>query len=141
MNNLDGKIIREYRCQICDTVHKVELSPNLIKYKKKFPFPHVFLHGELKEYLTILYIDANLQIRASEVQNLSLDNDNVFSKDHTFKIVSNLVNEIENLRDQQHNLFPKEQVKIIITNLMYEIEKLYRENEKLTKELERLSQI
>ncbi len=138
MTKLYEKIIRTYRCRVCDKIHEVELSTKLLENKQKFPFPYVFLHGELKDFLTILYLDEELQIRASEVQNLSQDYDNVFSKDHTFEIVANLMEEIESLRDQTKELFPKDQLKVIISNLMEEIEKLRAENTFLLKKLEKL---
>ena len=117
MSKCSKKLIRTYRCKICQDTHEVELNMELLTGKKRFPFPYVFLHGDLKEYLTILYLDEELQIRASEVQNLSQDYDNLFSKDHTITIVSNLMEEIETLRRQHNCLFPKEQVRLIISNL------------------------
>ena len=138
MRELYEKIIRMYRCRVCNEIHEVELSKKLLKNKQKFPFPYVFLHGDLKEFLTILYLDEELQIRASEVQNLSQDYDNLFSKDHTIEIVGNLMEEIERLRGQSDELFPKDQLKIIISNLMDEIEKLRIENSFLLKKLEKL---
>ena len=135
MERLCSHVQREYRCKICEDIHQVDLSKELLEGRERFPFPHAFLHGDLKEYLTILYLDRDLQIRGSEVQNLSQDQDNLFSKDHTMSIVSNLMAEIENLRSQSDELFPKEDLNIIISNLMREIEDLRKENERLSKKI------
>lgn len=93
-----------YRCKICNENHDVVLSKGLLEGRTKFPFPHVFLHGDLKHLLTILYLDKDLQIRGAEVQNLTIDDDNLFSKDQATSIVESLMNEVERLRIENEKL-------------------------------------
>ncbi|MHA1149694.1 MAG: hypothetical protein ACTSR8_15775 [Promethearchaeota archaeon] len=95
---------RKYFCKICAKNHEIELNPNLTEERQSFPFPYVFLHGELKDLLTILYLDRDLEIRSAEVQNLSIDDDNVFSKDQTICIAENLMKELERLRKENEHL-------------------------------------
>ena len=100
----NDKITKIYNCKICNESHKVELSKNLIEGRTKFPFPYVYLHGDLKDILAILYLDRDLQIRGVEVQNLTIDADNVFSKEHASTIVENLMKEVEDLRKENEKL-------------------------------------
>ena len=95
---------REYTCKICSKVHKVKLSAGLLEGRAHFPFAHTFLHGELKNLLTILYLDQDLEVRGADVQNLSIDDDNLFSKDQATSIVENLMREIERLRDENEKI-------------------------------------
>ncbi len=97
-------VVKKYNCKICKETHDVELNKGLLEGRERFPFPHVFLHGDLKQLLTILYLDKDLQIRGAEVQNLRIDDANLFSKDHTTSIVENLMNEIERLRLENEKL-------------------------------------
>ena len=93
-----------YRCKVCNENHAVILSKSLLEGRERFPFPHVFLHGDLKHLLTILYLDKDLQIRGAEVQNLTIDDDNIFSKDQATSIVESLMNEVERLRIENESL-------------------------------------
>ena len=101
MVNEDTEIVKFYRCNRCNTTHKVKLSKDLCKGRTKFPFPYVILHdsiqnNEVKELLTILYIDQNLQIRHAEIQELK--DDNIFSKDQVVAMTKTLFEENERLR-------------------------------------------
>lgn len=87
---------REYYCRICDQMHQIKISKNVVKSHHKFPFPLIFLHGDLKNLLTTLYIDKETQIRGVDVHELS--DDNIFSKDQVIKITTTLVGEIERLQ-------------------------------------------
>ena len=103
MENNDEFIKRTFHCKICDKNHKVKLKKNLIEGRTKFPFPYVYLHDHIngvehKEVLTILYIDKNLQIRHSEIQELGYDS--LFSKEQVQAITKPLIKEIELLRDE-----------------------------------------
>jgi hypothetical protein len=95
-------VIRSYTCNICNEVHKVKLKKSLIKNRSQFPMPYVFLHGTLKNILTTLYLDKNLEIRAVEVQELK--DDDIFSKDQVIQITATLMEEIERLRDENSKL-------------------------------------
>ena len=101
MANEDTETVKYYRCPICDMNHKIKLSKDLLKERTKFPFPYVILHdsihnNELKELITILYIDKNLQIRHTEIQELK--DDNIFSKDQVVAMTKTLFEENERLR-------------------------------------------
>jgi len=101
MAKKDTEIVKHYRCPICNSTHRVKLSKDMCKGRTKFPFPYVILHdsihdNELKELLTILYIDKNLQIRHAEIQELK--DDNLFSKTQVVAMTKTLFEENERLR-------------------------------------------
>lgn len=105
MNEIkDGKndtVIKFYTCKVCNTTHPIQLNKNLVKGRTKYPFPHIILHSEiqgdaLKEFLVMLYIDKDLQIRGAE---LLLGNEEFFTKDQMIEITSKLMEEIERLRN------------------------------------------
>ncbi len=104
MSKNEESVIRIYNCNICNENHKVQLDKSLIEEHSKFPFPYVYLHGDLKDILAILYLDQDLQIRGAEVQNLTIDSDNVFSKEHASTIAENLMEEVESLRKENEEL-------------------------------------
>lgn len=99
--NVD-EVSREYYCRVCDDMHIIKLSNKMIKKHDKFPFPYIFLHGELKNFITTLYIDKDLQIRGVDVHQLS--DDDIFSKDQVMTITNTLVTEIERLQRENANL-------------------------------------
>ena len=92
-------------CRVCDDIHVIKLSNRMIKTHIKFPFPYFFLHGELKNLMTTLYIDKDLQIRGVDVHELS--DDDIFSKDQVKTITNTLVTEIERLQTENANLAKK----------------------------------
>ncbi len=83
-------------------MHEIKLSKNIIKLQSKFPFPYIFLHGDLKNLLTTLYIDKEFQIRGVDVHELH--DDDIFSKDQVIKITNSLTDEIERLRSDNDKL-------------------------------------
>ncbi len=89
-------LIRNYFCEVCKNNHDIKLSKNLLENRQKFPFSHSFLHGELKNILTTLYIDKDLEIRGVDVQELT--DDDLFSKDQVISITDTLMKEVERLR-------------------------------------------
>ena len=112
MSKNDDFVSKNYYCRICNITHEIKLRKKLSEKQSRFPFSYSFLHGELKNILTILYLDKNLEVRGVDV---------------------------EQLRDD--DLFSKEQVVSISRTLMEEIERLRRENENLQKELTKLNKI
>jgi len=102
MSEDDDFVIKLYHCRICDNTHKTKLRKGLNKKHTKFPFSHSFLHGELKNILTTLYLDKNLEVRGVDVQQLS--DDDLFSKDQVVSISSTLMEEIERLRSENEKL-------------------------------------
>lgn len=109
MNKSNNFVIKRYLCKICNETHDIKLDKNICKGHSRFPFPKVFLHGELKNILTTLYIDQDLRIRGVDVYKLADD-----------------------------DLFSKEQATIITKTLMMEIERLTEENIKLSEENKKL---
>ena len=95
-------IIRHYHCHYCNTTHDISLPKKISEKQSKFPFSYFFLHGELKNLLTTLYLDKHLQIRGVDVHQLT--DDDIFSKDHLLSITSTLVKEIEELRKENEEL-------------------------------------
>jgi len=112
-------ITKQYNCKICNETHKINLPKNLCDGRDKYPFSYVFLHGEPKEILTILYIDKDLQIRGVEVQQGEND---FFSKEYVVKMATNLIDEVDRLREDN-------------VMLMQEIDDL---KEKYKKQMEKL---
>ncbi len=94
-----------YHCPKCQTTHTVELSRSLSENKERYPFPYVFLHSleeKLEELLTVLYIDANLDIRAVEI--IEIENSNIFSENLAKEITEKLMNEIIVLQEENMEL-------------------------------------
>ena len=102
MKNEDDYIIRQYHCSVCGKTHKISLQKKISEKQSIFPFSYFFLHGELKNILTTLYLDKHLEIRGVDVQKLT--DDDIFSKDHVISITSILVKEIEELRTENEEL-------------------------------------
>ena len=107
MEQNEDFIERNYRCTICNKTHLIKLSKSLVQGRDKFPFPYVFLHDHItkegyKELLTILYVDKNLQIRHSEVQELGYDS--LFSKEQVVSMMKPLLDEIDILRKEVERL-------------------------------------
>ena len=103
MDREDEFVERHYHCKICNMTHKVKLNRKIVEGRSKYPFPYVFLHDHIygvehKEVLTILYIDNNLQIRHSEIQELGYDD--LFSKEQVVAIMRPLLEEINILRTE-----------------------------------------
>jgi len=73
--------------------------------RERYPFPFVFLHSleeNLEDLLTVLYIDANLDIRAVEI--IELENSNIFSEVLAKEITEKLMNEIMALQEENMQL-------------------------------------
>ena len=102
MNSDNDFVIREYDCRICKQHHEIKLSKQLSKDHEDYPFPYTFLHGDLRNLLTTLYIDQNLEIRGVDVRELK-DSD-LFSKDQVLTIANTLMEEIEQLREENNSL-------------------------------------
>jgi len=95
-------VTKRYICKICNSTHSIKINKDLLKGKTKFPFPFVILHdsiikNELKEVLTILYVDNNLEIRHTEIQEIV--DDNLFSKSQVVEMTKTLFEENERLRE------------------------------------------
>lgn len=105
MNRNDDLVIREYDCRLCKQHHEIKLSNQLSKDHDDYPFPYTFLHGDLRNILTTLYIDKNLEIRGVDVRELT-DSD-LFSKDQVLTITNTLMEEIEQLREENNSLRDK----------------------------------
>jgi len=98
-------VLKIYHCPKCQTTHTVELSRSMSENRERFPFPFVFLHSleeKLEELLTVLYIDANLDIRAVEI--IEVENSNIFSEDLAKEITEKLMNEIMTLQEENMEL-------------------------------------
>ena len=102
MSAKSESIVREYYCRVCKETHEICLHKKISEKQSKYPFPYFFLHGELKNILTTLYLDKHLDIRGAEVHKLT--DDDIFSKDHLLSITSTLVAEIEELRKENEHL-------------------------------------
>ena len=98
-------VLKIYHCPKCQTTHTIELSRTLSENRERYPFPFVFLHSleeKLEDLLTVLYIDANLDIRAVEI--IEVENSNIFSEDLTKEIAEKLMNEIMSLQEENIQL-------------------------------------
>ena len=88
--------LKQYYCRICDKEHVIKLRRNITEGRERYPFSYIFLHGDLKNILTTLYIDKDAQIRGVDVQELT--DDDIFSKEQVVSITKKMINEIERLR-------------------------------------------
>ncbi len=96
-------VLKIYHCPKCKKTHTIKLSKAMSENRDRYPFPFVFLHSEeegLEDLLTVLYVDANLDIRAVEI--IELENSNIFSEDLAKEITEKLMDEIITL--QQENM-------------------------------------
>lgn len=106
----DGEyVVKHYRCKTCNTTHSLKLHKNLLEGRSRYPFPYITLHSEvlndeLREYMVMLYIDRDLQIRG--VEPLESHGD-FFTKDQMMEITSKLMEEIELLREENLSLIDK----------------------------------
>jgi hypothetical protein len=103
-------VTKHYTCPICNSTHKIKLSKDILNGREKFPFPYVIIHNfvknnEFKEVLTILYLDKDLQIRSSEIQELK--DDNLFSKAQVVGMTQSLMEENRRLREDVERLTKK----------------------------------
>ena len=90
---MTDEIERQFSCTKCGKMHKINLRKDLLKNHESFPFAYFYLHGPVKDVLSTLYLDANLNIRGVESVRLN-ENDKIFSAEHTMSIVQNLVGEL-----------------------------------------------
>lgn len=103
------QVVRTFKCSFCKTVHEITLNRKLAEGRTRFPFAHIYLHGELKDILTILYIDKDLEIRGVELERLAITDENIVSKEHMLDIIEKLVKEIEELREDFNKVFSENQ--------------------------------
>ncbi|TXT60759.1 MAG: hypothetical protein BAJALOKI2v1_80051 [Promethearchaeota archaeon] len=98
-------VLRHYNCNYCKKTHQIKLPKNLLENKDQFPFPYVYLHssiGELRDLLTTLYIDRDLQIRGAEV--IKVEDGDIFSEKLTRKITAKLMEQIARLEEENLEL-------------------------------------
>ncbi|MHA1681909.1 MAG: hypothetical protein ACTSUE_13300 [Promethearchaeota archaeon] len=107
-------VVKQYRCGVCNIMHKVEIPADLAKGKDRYPFAHVFLHkieqsDDVEEIgldvLTTLHLDANLAVRFVEVKKLSASD--IMSKDDSMSIVTQLMAEIARMQEAHADLEKK----------------------------------
>ena len=108
-NNTDSNdeefITRLYNCPSCKRTHRVKLPKNLAQYKVIFPFPYIYLHSSqenLKDLLTLLYLDEEMHIRHVDV--MPLENSNIFSEEHAKEISEKLMDQIVRLEKENIRL-------------------------------------
>ncbi len=106
-NEDDDYVSRIFQCKVCGTHHSIKLNKKLAEGRNRYPFSHIYLHGDLKDILTILYIDKELQIRGVDTEVLSRED--IFSKEHMVEVVGKLVDEIEKLRQDYNILYDRYQ--------------------------------
>lgn len=103
--NEPDHVLRFYNCNYCKKTHEIKLPKNIIENKNQFPFPYVYLHssiGDLRDLLTTLYIDKNLQIRGAEV--IKVEDGDIFSEKLTRKITDKLMEQIGKLEEENLEL-------------------------------------
>ncbi|MFX0041879.1 MAG: hypothetical protein ACFE8L_03105 [Candidatus Hodarchaeota archaeon] len=97
---------RIYNCPKCKKAHSIKLNKNLSKNKSKYPFSYAYLHsseGNLKDLLTILYLDKDLQVRGVDVIVIQ-DSIGIFSEELTREITEKLMDEIISLQEENYQL-------------------------------------
>lgn len=100
-------VTRSYQCDTCKRVHNVQLPHDLASKHTQFPFAYFYLHGDAKDVLSTLYLDAELKVRGAETQKLDTGLDDIFSKGQMMSIVQNLMGEIERWRTDYEDLKEK----------------------------------
>ena len=96
-------INRIYNCPKCKKTHTLSVKKSIAEDRNRYPFPYVFLHSNeenLQDLLTILYLDAQLQIRAVDI--IELENSNIFSENMAKEIMEKLM--VELLKVQEENV-------------------------------------
>lgn len=99
-------LIKLYYCPKCKKTHSIKLNKNLSKNKSRYPFSYAYLHsseGNLKDLLTILYLDKDLQVRGVDVIVIQ-DSIGIFSEELTREITEKLMDEIVNLQEENFQL-------------------------------------
>jgi hypothetical protein len=91
-----------YMCPLCKKNHDVFLDQKIIEKQSSFPFPYFDLHGELRDILSLLYIDTNFKVRGVETKQLV--EANIFSQDFATSISQTLMNEISRLEEENKKL-------------------------------------
>jgi len=100
-------VTRSYQCDSCKIVHTIKLPEDLSTKHTQFPFAYFYLHGDTKDVLSTLYLDADLKVRGAETQKLDTGLDDIFSKGQMLSIVQNLMTEIERWRTDYAELKEK----------------------------------
>ncbi|TFG25532.1 MAG: hypothetical protein EU529_00540 [Promethearchaeota archaeon] len=114
-------LVRFYNCPKCKINHNIKIPKKIAEDRPSFPFPFVFLHSSednLEDLLTILYLDAQLQIRAVEI--IEVENSNIFSETLTKQITEKLMDKIVSLEEE--NLHLKELLTKLEVGKMVELE-------------------
>ncbi len=96
---------RFYECPKCKEAHNIKLPKNLSENRQRYPFPYAYLHsspGKLKDLLTILYLDKELQVRGCEI--VEADQSDIFSEELTKKITEKLIEKISSLEEENVQL-------------------------------------
>lgn len=99
---MSEEIDRKFYCEKCKKTHSIKLRKDLKTTQENFPFAYFYLHGPVKDILSTLYLDANLNIRGVESVRLKV-NDKIFSMEHTMSIVQSLVEELTKTQ-QDYNI-------------------------------------
>lgn len=99
---MSEEIDRKFYCEKCKKTHSIKLRKDLKNKQENFPFAYFYLHGPVKDILSTLYLDANLNIRGVESVRLKV-NDKIFSMEHTMSIVQSLVEELTKTQ-QDYNI-------------------------------------
>ena len=106
VEQLEEKFVqRTYYCSVCKSVHHIKLRRAIVDNEKDFPVLYPILHGELRDILSIIYLDRDCNIRG--VESIKLKDDNLFSKDQVIKISTSLMNEIVRLQKENELLINK----------------------------------
>lgn len=91
-----------YTCPACKVSHDLNLDESIWDKQTSFPFPYFDLHGELRDVLSVLYIDADGKVRGVEARQLQMDN--IFSQDFASAITQKLADEIAHLEEENKQL-------------------------------------
>lgn len=107
---MSEEIERKFFCEKCKKTHSIKLRKDLKTKQENFPFAYFHLHGPVKDILSTLYLDANLNIRGVESVRLKV-NDKIFSMEHTMSIVQSLVEELTKTQ-QDYNILQEKYEKL-----------------------------
>ncbi len=89
-------------CPVHKQNHELALDKEIVKKQSSFPFAYFDLHGDLRDVLSLLYIDANFKVRGVEAKQLV--EANIFSQDFASSITKTLMDEISKLEEENKRL-------------------------------------
>ena len=100
-------VSKNFNCPLCQKSHSIEFPKDFAKNRRSYPFIHTYIHSyetkspnseSGKDIITILYIDANLDIRHVEAMFQNAEG-NIVSMDDAQRMIGFLTTQLDELQD------------------------------------------